>query len=822
MMTTGIVAAGSETNSVIYKDQIVWQDESNGNWDIQMYNISTSTKTQITSDKADQQNPEIYGKNIVWQDSRNGGINGDSWDPSGNWDIYTYNISTQKETQITKNGSTQLNPAIYGDKLVWQDSRNGNWEIYMYNFSTSTETQITHNSSDQTSPDIYEDRIVWVEEAKISMYNLTTSKETRISQGPGWELDFESDPSIYKDKIVCSAETISTNYIVKVYDLTNSTENVISSYDAHSSSPDIYEDRVVWIDDRNMIDIGQKNDDIFILNLSTSIETQITTNKSNQVNPAIYGNTIVWTDERNAVTYNDMSDIYMYNLSTSKETRITTTVAEEQRTKGAETRITTNKGEQEYPAIYGDRIVWRDWRNGNQHDFKNGDIYMYNVSTSKEIQITTNKSSQVNPDIYKDIIVWEDDRNGSENWDIYMYNLSTKKETQITANKSNQLSPAIYGDKIVWVDQRNGYPNNDIYMYDLSTRKETQITTNGSNQQSPKIYGDRIVWEDWRNGDDYNLNSDIYMHDLSISKEIQITTDKSYQGEPAIYGDIIGWTDQRRNGNWDIYMYNLSTFTETQVPTRGGEEKHVSDINGDRILWDEIRMLNRNWSIYMYNLSTSTEAKILGGTNTGQGYPKLYGDRIVWTDTRNGNPDIYMFTLQGTEPTGKPPISDFSATPLSGKAPLKVKFTSISKGSPTAWKWNFGDGSLLSTEKNPEHIYSKAGVYTVKHTAINAYGRDTEIKTKYVNAQVQLKAPVAAFSASPRSGKVPLKVRFTDKSLNSPVSWKWSFGDGTYSTARNPVHAYSKAGKYNVSLTVKNAKGKNTEMISGYIVVSKK
>ena len=174
LMTIGSATAGSERNSVIYEDRIVWQDDSNGNWDIQMYNISTSTKVQITNNDADQQNPDIYGNRIVWQDSRNGG--GERyWSLSGNWDIYMYDISTQKETQITSNESIQINPAIYGDKIVWQDFRNGNWDIYMYDLSTSTETQITHNSSDQTSPDIYEDKIIWVEEAKIHMYNLTTS-----------------------------------------------------------------------------------------------------------------------------------------------------------------------------------------------------------------------------------------------------------------------------------------------------------------------------------------------------------------------------------------------------------------------------------------------------------------------------------------------------------------------------------------------------------------------------------------------------------------------------------------------------------------------
>jgi parallel beta-helix repeat protein len=83
------------------------------------------------------------------------------------------------------------------------------------------------------------------------------------------------------------------------------------------------------------------------------------------------------------------------------------------------------------------------------------------------------------------------------------------------------------------------------------------------------------------------------------------------------------------------------------------------------------------------------------------------------------------------------------------------------------------------------------------------------------------RALVAAFSASPTSGKTPLNVRFTDKSTGSPTSWKWSFGDGTTSTVKNPVHKYSKSGKYTVSLTVKNEKGSNSKTMSGYITVKK-
>jgi len=162
-----------------------------------------------------------------------------------------------------------------------------------------------------------------------------------------------------------------------------------------------------------------------------------------------------------------------------------------------------------------------------------------------------------------------------------------------------------------------------------------------------------------------------------------------------------------------------------------------------------------------------------------------------------------------------------SASPTSGNAPLKVQFTDKSTNSPTSWKWSFGDGTY-STEKNPAHTYSKTGKYTVTLTVKNAAGSNTVTKSSYISVAAPPKVPVAAFSAFPTSGKTPLKVQFTDKSTNSPTSWKWSFGDGTYSTSKNPSHTYSKAGKYTVYLTAKNAAGSNTKTMSGYITVKSK
>ena len=78
--------------------------------------------------------------------------------------------------------------------------------------------------------------------------------------------------------------------------------------------------------------------------------------------------------------------------------------------------------------------------------------------------------------------------------------------------------------------------------------------------------------------------------------------------------------------------------------------------------------------------------------------------------------------------------------------------------------------------------------------------------------------PVAAFTASPTSGKAPLKVQFKDKSTDA-YYWYWNFGDKTTSTLQSPLHQYKKAGKYTVTLTVKNAAGTNTKTTTSYITV---
>jgi len=83
-----------------------------------------------------------------------------------------------------------------------------------------------------------------------------------------------------------------------------------------------------------------------------------------------------------------------------------------------------------------------------------------------------------------------------------------------------------------------------------------------------------------------------------------------------------------------------------------------------------------------------------------------------------------------------PPVADFQADATNVFTGAVVTFTDLSTNSPTEWAWNFGD-QTASTEENPTHIYTEAGVYTVSLTTTNEGGSNTATKTDYITVTVE-------------------------------------------------------------------------------------
>ena len=94
---------------------------------------------------------------------------------------------------------------------------------------------------------------------------------------------------------------------------------------------------------------------------------------------------------------------------------------------------------------------------------------------------------------------------------------------------------------------------------------------------------------------------------------------------------------------------------------------------------------------------------------------KLIASNDTMSDTLIRNAFIIAYS---------PPTSNFSATPLTGCAPLPVTFTDRSSPNSSAivtWYWDFGDGNY-SNDRNPKHSYTTGGSFTVALITTDANG----------------------------------------------------------------------------------------------------
>ncbi|MFQ5956355.1 MAG: hypothetical protein ACE5KK_01125 [Candidatus Brocadiales bacterium] len=305
----------------------------------------------------------------------------------------------------------------------------------------------------------------------------------------------------------------------------------------------------------------------------------VTTHPAFQYYPQIWGTNILWLDRRRG-----NSDIYIYNYAKEKEVRILPGTEEVSSINvykdhvvyqawggnwdvwllnlksGNKRQISASTSWHEMlPRIWGDFVVWEDWRNG----YGLGDIYLYNLKTKETRQITSDPDPQGKPDIYKDTIVWHDKRH--DNWDIYLYDLTKGEERRLTDDPADQFSPVVYGDYIVWVDARNG--NWDIFMHDLSTGATRCICDEPSKQWWPQIWKNRVLWADER-----KESSAIYVYDTATGQERSLCDSLAPQRQPAVYEDRIVWMDFRngnpeeiRQGNWDIFVTSLPIYRITTM-----------------------------------------------------------------------------------------------------------------------------------------------------------------------------------------------------------------------------------------------------------------
>ena len=147
------------------------------------------------------------------------------------------------------------------------------------------------------------------------------------------------------------------------------------------------------------------------------------------------------------------------------------------------------------------------------------------------------------------------------------------------------------------------------------------------------------------------------------------------------------------------------------------------------------------------------------------------------------------------------PVASFTGSG-SGCAPLAVDFENHSSHG-AQYIWDFDD-DVMTSEESPTHVFTRPGVYNVSLTVIGYEGQQEQV-IQYGAVEVFPSAS-AAFVNSPTQVIVPDQpVDFVNLSEMDATEFFWDFGDGQFSTEKDPVHYYTEPGIYTVSLTANNS-----------------
>ncbi len=300
------------------------------------------TETRITTDPADQLDPALAGNWIVYTDYR--GADADVWyydiargqelpvttalgnqvladvSPTGLivyddydlGDVFLYDVASGTTTNLTNNlghGWVQ-NPAISGDLVVWQDSRDVpdySYEIYGKDLRTGLEFRASQDPMSDQSPDVSGSTVVWercsVSSCDIVLYDVSTGIETAVTDTPDRD---ERNPHTDGARIVYDGGPVGSpsESDIYLYDIATGTERALV-LPGRQINPHISRDLVSF----ETLESGLYH--LMLWDLSTGGTYPIAVNPSaSQYLNDIDGTRVVYTDDRNG-----QLDIYLYSFS---------------------------------------------------------------------------------------------------------------------------------------------------------------------------------------------------------------------------------------------------------------------------------------------------------------------------------------------------------------------------------------------------------------------------------------------------------------------------------------------------------------------------
>ena len=200
-----------------------------------------------------------------------------------------------------------------------------------------------------------------------------------------------------------------------------------------------------------------------------------------------------------------------------------------------------------------------------------------------------------------------------------------------------------------------------------------------------------------------------------------------------------------------------------------------------------------------------------GNTSSLQSPGAVYLDEKTYIVSLTVTDGAFTSSKTATVAVYKKPTVDFISTSPKICLPSPALFTSNSKagdGSISSYFWDFGDGAAQQGYgTGATHYYSYEQKPTVSLTVTNSYGCYNSLTKSGI---IEILGSINPLFSADKTILCTLSdaVKFTNNSTGpGTLLYKWDFGDGTTSTAKEPLHNFTKKGVYPVTLTVSNTDG---------------
>ncbi|MDF2545536.1 MAG: hypothetical protein K0R93_434 [Anaerosolibacter sp.] len=256
----------------------------------------------------------------------------------------------------------------------------------------------------------------------------------------------------------------SGNWDIYHLDLVGGTVDQITTDFNTQGYPDVWQNYIVWQDNRDHLIDGTGYFDIYLYDMTTDTERKISNVEGNHQTPVIAKDKVVWVDHKDG-----KKDVMLYDLRNDTLKKV------------------SSDGAQAFGVTFdGDVIAWMDSRGG---DF---DIYMYALTEGKEKQITYGLGDEVAPLSDGGKIVWMIEHNGYKQ--AYMYDTTNDLKTKLTVGQENHRPIAFLGNTLLLIK------NDKLILNDVNNITDQAIKS--PFDTLPKqafLIGDKVVWYDGKN-----------------------------------------------------------------------------------------------------------------------------------------------------------------------------------------------------------------------------------------------------------------------------------------------------------------------------------